>query len=197
MDDGAAPESAMYFESPDAFRTWLEAHHDSATSLWVGFHKSKTGRAGTTWRQSVDEALCFGWIDGVRKPVDDERYVIRFSRRKPGSIWSAVNIERVRQLEAESRMREAGRAAFAVRRENRSGVYSYEQRPTDLPEPYATELSRNPDADAFFASQPPSYRKAASWWIVSAKTEATRQRRLEQLISDSAAGLWIAPLRRP
>lgn len=197
MGDGRAPESAMYFESPDAWRTWLEAHHDSATSLWVGFHKSKTGRAELTWPQSVDEALCFGWIDGLRKRVDDERYVIRFSRRKHGSMWSALNIERVRQLETEGRMREAGRAAFAMRRENRSGVYSYEARPTDLPEPYATELSRNPDADAFLAAQPPSYRKAATWWILSAKTEVTRQRRLEQLIRDSAAGLRLAPLRRP
>jgi uncharacterized protein YdeI (YjbR/CyaY-like superfamily) len=197
MGDGTAPESAVYFESPDAWRTWLQAHHDSATSLWVGFHKSKTGRAGLTWPQSVDEALCFGWIDGVRKRVDDERYVIRFSRRKHGSIWSAVNIERVRQLETAGHMREAGRAAFAMRRENRSGVYSYEERPTDLPEPYATELSRNPDADTFFAAQPPSYRKAATWWILSAKTEVTRQRRLEQLIRDSAAGQRIALLRRP
>jgi uncharacterized protein YdeI (YjbR/CyaY-like superfamily) len=197
MDDGTAPESAVYFESPGAFRVWLEAHHGSVTSLWVGFHKSKTGRAGLSWPQSVDEALCFGWIDGLRKGVDDERYVIRFSRRKPGSIWSAVNIERVRQLEAEGRMREAGRAAFAARRENRSGVYSYEQRPTDLPEPYATELSGNADAYAFFTSQPPSYRKAATWWVLSAKTEATRRRRLEQLVRDSAAGLRLAPLRRP
>jgi uncharacterized protein YdeI (YjbR/CyaY-like superfamily) len=197
MDDGTAAESAVYFESPAAFRTWLEAHHDRATSLWVGFHKSRTGRAGLTWPQSVDEALCFGWIDGMRKRVDDERYVIRFSRRKPGSIWSAVNIERVRQLEEEGRMREAGRAAFAVRRENRSGAYSYEQRPMDLPEPYATQLSGNPEAEAFFASQPPSYRRAAIWWIVSAKTEATRQRRLEQLVRDSAEGLRVGPLRRP
>jgi uncharacterized protein YdeI (YjbR/CyaY-like superfamily) len=136
----------------------------------------------------VDQALCFGWIDGVRKRVDGARYTIRFTPRRPGSIWSRVNIERARILIADGRMRPAGLTAFEARAENRSGIYSYEQRSVDLPEPYGGTLQKNAAAWAFLESQPASYRKAVCWFIVSAKKEETRRRRLEKLIAYSARG---------
>jgi uncharacterized protein YdeI (YjbR/CyaY-like superfamily) len=186
--------SATYFPTPAAWRDWLATHHDSETEILVGFHKSATGRPSLTWPQSVDEALCFGWIDGVRRRVDDERYTIRFTPRKATSTWSAVNIRRVQELEAEGRMQEAGRAAFAKRRENRSGIYSYEQRRDEFDEPYAKTFRKSRAAWRFFEAQPPSYRKAAIWWVVSAKQEATRERRLAQLIDDSAHERRLAML---
>lgn len=175
----------VYFPSAAAWRDWLVEHHASATELLVGFHKAATGKPSMSWAQSVDEALCFGWIDGVRKRVDDERYTIRFTPRRATSIWSAVNITRVGELEAEGRMQEAGRAAFAKRRENKSGIYAYEQRRDVLDEPYLGTFKKSRAAFAFFESQPPGYRKTAIWWIVSAKMEVTRERRLAELIDHS------------
>ena len=163
----------------------------------MGFHKRATGRPSLTWPESVDEALCFGWIDGLRRSLAGGAYLIRFTPRKPRSVWSVVNVRRVAVLTAEGRMQPAGLAAFARRQENRSGIYSYEQRAEQLPEPYATQLRGHAAAWAYFQSCPPSYRKAAGWWVVSAKQEATRQRRLETLIADSAAGRKIGPLARP
>jgi uncharacterized protein YdeI (YjbR/CyaY-like superfamily) len=136
----------------------------------------------------VDEALAVGWIDGIRKRIDDERYKIRFTPRRRGSIWSAINIARVEELKKAGRMQPAGLEAYAARRENRSGIYSYEQRTADLPEPYAGVLRANKPAHAFFAAQPPSYRKLACWFVVSAKKEETRAARLGKLIEMSAAG---------
>jgi uncharacterized protein YdeI (YjbR/CyaY-like superfamily) len=188
---------ATYFESPEAFRAWLAEHHATATELWVGFHKKHTGRPSLDWAQSVDQALCFGWIDGIRKRVDDDRFVIRFTPRKPGSNWSAVNIGRVAELEAMGLMQPAGRAAFARRREQQSGIYSYEQRPADLPEAYAARLRADERAWAFWQGQPPGYRKTATWWVVSAKQEETRLRRLASLIDECANGRRIGPLVGP
>ena len=179
---------AMYFRGAAEFRRWLVKHHASATELLVGFHKRETGEASLTWPESVDEALCVGWIDGIRRRVDDRRYSIRFTPRRPGSIWSAVNIRRAEALIAEGRMRRAGLVAFEARKEHRSGIYAYEQRVVDLPEPYATALRRGRKAHAFFKDQPASYRKAAVWYVVSAKREATRRRRLALLITCSATG---------
>jgi uncharacterized protein YdeI (YjbR/CyaY-like superfamily) len=136
----------------------------------------------------VDEALCYGWIDGIRKSVDDISYKIRFSPRKTSSIWSAVNIKRARALVEEGRMQPVGLKAFQARKENKSGIYSYEQRRDQLEEPYASLLRKNKPAWDFFQSQPPSYRKVAGWWVVSAKKEETRLKRLEKLIEDSAKG---------
>jgi len=136
----------------------------------------------------VDEALSYGWIDGVRKRVDDTSYKIRFTPRRPRSIWSAVNIKRVAELSQEGRMSAAGQKAFAARQENRSGIYAYEQRQPELPEIYAKELRKNKPAAKFFESQPPSYRKVAMWWIVSAKQEETRLKRLRKLIDESSQG---------
>jgi uncharacterized protein YdeI (YjbR/CyaY-like superfamily) len=180
-----------YFRSPGDFRKWLEQHHATERELLVGYYKKDSGRPSMTWQESVDEALCFGWIDGIRKRVDDLRYTIRFTPRRPGSIWSAVNIKRAQELSEEGRMRPAGLAAFAARKEYRSGIYSYEQRPTEIPEPYAERLRQNQAAWNFFQAQPPSYRKLASWWIVSAKKEETRLKRLEKLVEVSAQGRRI------
>ncbi len=191
-----AHSTAIYFASADAWREWLTKHHGTETELLVGFHKAATGKPRMTWPESVDEALCVGWIDGVRRRVDDERYTIRFTPRKATSIWSAVNIGRVAELEAEGRMQAAGHTAFAKRRENRSRTYSYEQRPESLDEPYAGTLRQRAKAWAFFEAQPPSYRRAAIWWIISAKQGATRQKRLAQLIDDSAHGRRLGMLTR-
>jgi uncharacterized protein YdeI (YjbR/CyaY-like superfamily) len=186
-----------FFRNPKAFRRWFEKHHESKSELWVGFYKVDSGRPSITWPQSVNEALCFGWIDGIRKRIDEVSYTIRFTPRKVTSTWSAVNIRRVGELLREGRMRPAGERAFAARRQERSGVYSYEQRPAGLPEPYAGLLRKNRRAQAFFEAQPPSYRKAVSWWVASAKQEATRLRRLAHLIRDSSAGRRIGPMAQP
>jgi uncharacterized protein YdeI (YjbR/CyaY-like superfamily) len=177
-----------FFKTPSAFRKWLAAHHTKSKELWVGFYKKDSGKPSITWPESVDEALCFGWIDGVRKRLDDESYVIRFSPRKPSSIWSAVNIRNVERLIKEDRMQPAGTKAYQARKEFRSGIYSYEQRPVELVEPYASTLKRNKVAWKFFSGQPPGYRKIMNWYIVSAKQEETRLKRLDRLIQASAKG---------
>jgi uncharacterized protein YdeI (YjbR/CyaY-like superfamily) len=191
-------EETIFFASPAAFRAWLETHHTTASELWVGYWKKGTHQPSLTWPESVDEALCFGWIDGLRKSVDEQRYRIRFTPRKAGSIWSAVNVKRVAVLTSEGRMHPAGLRAFAARNEARTAVYAYEQRATaTLGEAYEAQFRANAAAWAFFERQPPSYRNTAAWWVISAKQEATRQRRLATLIADSAAGRTIRALTRP
>ena len=177
-----------FFKSVDDYRKWLEDHHASAQELWVGFYKKGSGRPSITWPESVDQALCFGWIDGLRKNIDVSRYKIRFTPRKPDSTWSAINIRRVEELSANGLMRPAGLEAFQKRKENKSGIYSYEQRSAELPPPYEKRLKQNKSAWDFFRAQPPSYRKLAFWWVVSAKREETRLTRLEKLIEESAKG---------
>jgi uncharacterized protein YdeI (YjbR/CyaY-like superfamily) len=179
-------QKPTFFKTPLDFRKWLSKHHARETELWVGFHKKDSGKPSVTWPESVDEALCYGWIDGVRKRVDETSYKIRFSPRRARSIWSAVNIRRVAELTREGRMQPPGDKAFAARLENKSGIYAYEQRQPELPEEYAKELGKNKAAAKFFESQPPSYRKLAMWWIVSAKLEETRVKRLQKLIAASA-----------
>ena len=174
-----------FFPTPAAFRKWLAANHTKSKELWVGFYKKDSGKPSITWPESVDEALCFGWIDGVRKRLDDESYVIRFSPRKATSIWSAVNIRNVERLSKEDRMRPAGVKAYEARKEFRSGIYSYEQRSPELVEPYASTLKNNKAAWKFFSAQPPGYRKMMNWWIVSGKREETRIARLARLIQAS------------
>ena len=177
-----------FFKTPSAFRKWLEQHHATAKELWVGFYKKSSGKPSITWPESVDEALCFGWIDGLRKSIDDQSYKIRFSLRKPSSVWSSMNIRNVQKLKKQDRMRPSGMKAFEARKENRSGIYSYEQRSAELLEPYAGRLRQNKGAWNFFQSQPPSYRKQMNWWVVSAKQEETRLKRLDKLIEASAQG---------
>jgi uncharacterized protein YdeI (YjbR/CyaY-like superfamily) len=186
-----------FFESPSTFRSWLQAHHAAATELWVGFYKKSSGKPSMTWPESVKEALCFGWIDGLRKNIDDSSYKIRFSPRKASSIWSAVNIKIVGELLREGLMKPAGLKAFEARKENKSGIYSYEQRSHTLPDHYAKKLKKNKAAWTFFQAQAPSYRKAVNWWVVSAKKEETRLKRLNILIEDSAGGRTIAGWIRP
>jgi uncharacterized protein YdeI (YjbR/CyaY-like superfamily) len=190
--------SATFFATPAEFRAWLEAHHAQAPELWVGFHKKGSGLLTMTWPEAVDEALCFGWIDGVRKSIDGTSYANRFTLRRTRSTWSAVNIERVQELVAQGRMRPAGLKAFAAWVEKNSGTYSYEQRDTvELGDAYERQFQDDHAAWDFFQAQPASYRKAAIWWVVSAKKEETRQRRLTSLVEDSAAGRRIASLTPP
>lgn len=185
------------FERPQDFRAWLEQHHESDTELWVGYHKKGSGKVSMTWPESVDEALCFGWIDGIRKSIDAERYMIRFTPRGARSIWSAVNIGRIAALTEESRMRPAGLKAFEARREDRSGIYSYGQRDQAQLEPaYERRFRAKKNAWASFEAMPKSYRQAAIRWVMTAKKEETRERRLATLIEDSAAGRTVPPLTR-
>ncbi len=177
-----------FFASPGKLRRWFEKNHTGKRELWIGFYKKDSGKPSITWPESVDEAICFGWIDGIRKSVDQVSYKIRFTPRRKGSIWSAVNIKRVEALTKGKRMRSAGLKAFAARLENKSGIYSYEQRPTELPKPYADKFKKNNKAWKFFEAQPPGYRKLMAWYIVSAKKEETRAKRLQRLITDSARG---------
>src|SRR5579871_3940968 len=180
-----------FFPTPADLRQWFEANHATARELLVGFYKKGSGRPSITWPESVDEALCVGWIDGVRKSLDEHSYVIRFTPRKRSSVWSAVNVKRVGVLTEQGRMRPAGLTAFEARQENKSGIYSYEQRQARLAEPYEGMLREDAAAWEFFQAQPPSYRKAVGWWVVSAKKEETRLKRLAQLIEDSARGRRI------
>jgi len=177
-----------FFQTPADFGNWLEKNHATATELWVGFYKKDSGKPSITWPESVDQALCFGWIDGIRKGVDEISYQIRFTPRRRGSIWSAINIKRAKELVRQKQMQPTGSKAFAARIENKSGIYSYEQRSTELSQPYANLLKKNKAAWNFFEKQPPSYRKMIGWWIISAKKEETRMVRLAKLISESAKG---------
>jgi uncharacterized protein YdeI (YjbR/CyaY-like superfamily) len=187
-----------FFATPDEFRAWLEAHHETESELLVGFHKKGSGRPSITWPQSVDQALCFGWIDGVRRSIDADSYSIRFTPRQARSTWSAVNVKRVGELTAEGLMQPAGLAAFERRTDDRTGIYSHERRKEAKLEPEQERAFKaDEQAWAWFQAQPPWYRRTATHWVVSAKREATRQRRLEQLIADSAAGRTVAPLTRP
>lgn len=179
----------MFFATPAEFRAWLAEHHASATELVVGFYKKGSGRPSITWPESVDQALCYGWIDGIRRGLDADSYTIRFTPRKPRSTWSAVNIKRAKELIDEGLMQPAGRAAFEARADDRSAIYSYEQRHGAVLAPgHEQRFRANPTAWAFFQAQPPSYRKVAVYWVTSAKREETRLRRLDTLIAHSAAG---------
>ena len=184
-----------FFATPAEFRVWLEEHHESESELLVGFYKKGSGRPSMTWPESVDQALCFGWIDGVRRSLGEDAYTIRFTPRKARSNWSAVNVARMKELVAEGLVQPAGLAAFERRSDDRTAIYSYEQRKTaTLPPQYEQQLRSNEGAAEFFDSQPPWYRRTATHWVISAKREATRERRLAQLIEDSANGRRIGPL---
>jgi len=185
-----------FFKTQSDFRRWFESHHQTSKELLVGFYKKGSGHPSITWPESVDEALCFGWIDGIRKRLDDISYTIRFTPRKPTSTWSNVNIKRAQELIEQRLMRPAGLKAFEARKEYRSGIYSYEQRSEKLPDVYEKPLKRNKEAWAFFEAQPPGYRKIIGWWIVSAKKEETRLKRLNKLIEESAQGRRIDTFTR-
>jgi uncharacterized protein YdeI (YjbR/CyaY-like superfamily) len=187
-----------FFATPAALRAWLQANHADRDELLVGFHKKGSGRPSITWPQSVDEALCVGWIDGVRRSIDGDSYSIRFTPRKPRSIWSAVNTARAQELIEAGRMTPAGLAAFERRDEKRSGVYSFEQsEPAMLDADQERRFRATACAWEWFQEQAPWYRRAALHWVVSAKRPETRERRLATLIEDSAHGRTVKPLTRP
>ncbi len=190
------PAQPAFFARVAEWRAWLERHHGRESVLWVGFHKRGSGLPSITYAEALDGALCFGWIDGVRKALDATSYVTRFTPRKVRSIWSDVNTTRYRQLLRAGLVRAAGRAAFARRTATRAGLYSHEQPVVVFPPAFARALRANTRASAWFQAQPPSYRRMATWWVISAKQPATRERRFATLVSDSAAGRTIAPLTR-
>jgi uncharacterized protein YdeI (YjbR/CyaY-like superfamily) len=188
----------IFFTTGEEFRAWLEQHHADETELLVGFWKRGTGRPSLTWQESVDAALCFGWIDGVRRGIDAESYSIRFTPRQKRSTWSLANIKRVGELTAEGRMTPAGLAAFEARTGDRSGIYSHERRTAAaLDAEQRARFEAEPEAWAWFQAQAPTYRRQATHWVISAKKPETRERRLAALIADSAVGRKVKPLRRP
>ncbi len=185
-----------FFPTPADFRMWLKKNHNKEPVLWVGYHKKATGKPSTTWEETVDEALCYGWIDGVRRSLNDESFVIRFTPRKPKSVWSRRNIERVEALKAGGRMRKAGLDAYAHKDVHADSGYAVSDLPETLPKEMVAEFKKHPEAWEFCKSQPTGYRKQTTAWVTSAKREETRQRRLATLINDSANGLRIKQLRR-
>jgi uncharacterized protein YdeI (YjbR/CyaY-like superfamily) len=188
----------IHFSKPAQFRTWLQKHHASTSEQWIGFYKKNSGRPSITWPEAVDEALCFGWIDGLRKTVDAQSYQIRFTPRRPKSTWSAINTGRMQELVRAGRVHPAGSKAFAERLTAKSGTYSYENRRSAVLSTEALQRFRsNPTAWNWFQEQSASYRQTAIWWVVSAKRAETRQKRLETLIADSKLKRKIAPMRSP
>jgi uncharacterized protein YdeI (YjbR/CyaY-like superfamily) len=182
-----SPLKPTFFKTQAHFRKWLKKNHSKEAELLVGFYKVGSGRQSITWPQSVDEALCFGWIDGVRKSIDKDSYTIRFTPRKPASIWSAVNIKKVEELTKQGLMEPRGIASFGKRTENRSKIYAYEKEAVKLSDEFEKIFKANNKAWLFFQSLAPSYRKPATNWVMSAKQEATRIKRLNKLIADSEA----------
>ena len=188
----------LFFASPSELRNWFEKHHETTQELWVGFYKTSSGKPSVTWPEAVDQALCFGWIDGVRKGIDDLSYTIRFTPRRPHSNWSSVNVKRVGELIKLGLMQPAGLKTFQERDQNKSGVYSYEQRKNSKLDPaYENQLRANKKAWEFFQSRPPSYQQPAIWWVMSARQEETRLKRLAILIECSEQGRTVPPLTRP
>ena len=171
-----------YFRSPDEFRSWLAEHHVKCTELLVGFYKKDSGRPSITYPEALDQALCFGWIDGVRKSVDEFSYTVRFTPRKKDSYWSKINTKRANELVKMGLMQPAGLKAFNARDRTATKRYSFERANAKLPRVYVARFKAIPEAWAFFRSQAPYYQRVASWWVISAKQEETRLRRLQTLI---------------
>jgi uncharacterized protein YdeI (YjbR/CyaY-like superfamily) len=191
-------DDAIFFETPGELRAWLEEHHATASEVWVGYYKKGSGRRSLTWSEVVDEALCFGWIDGKTQRIDEHRYRQRLSPRRRTSNWSAVNVAKVAELRAQGRMTPAGEAAFAARREDSPGTLSYEQRhEAAFDAEQEAAFRANARAWEWFSAQSPSYRTMATFWVLSAKRPETRARRLATLIDDAAHGRRIAQLRTP
>jgi uncharacterized protein YdeI (YjbR/CyaY-like superfamily) len=183
-----------FFSTPIKFREWLEQNYNKKSALLVGLHKKSSGKKTLTYAEALDEALCFGWIDGVRKNFDESSYTIRFSPRKPKSIWSRINVNHVERLKKEGRMMPSGLAVFARKEDKRTGIYSFENAPRELPGNYLKTFRANKEAWKFFSAQPPGYRRLAVFWVVSAKREETQDRRLKELIATSANQVRLGPL---
>jgi uncharacterized protein YdeI (YjbR/CyaY-like superfamily) len=187
----------VFFATPAQLRAWFEQHHEDAPELLVGYHKKASGKPGIKHSEAVEQALCFGWIDSAGQRIDDERYQVRFTPRRKGSVWSAVNVAKVAELTDRGLMYPAGLRAFESRRPDRVATYSYEQ-PTgaELDDEQLARLQAVPAAWEWFSAQASSYRRAAAHWVITAKRAETRERRLAQLIADSAAGRPVPPLTR-
>jgi uncharacterized protein YdeI (YjbR/CyaY-like superfamily) len=179
-----------FFRTKDQLRRWFEKKHDKEDELWIGFYRKDSGKGGITYAEALDEALCHGWIDGIRKKLDESSYTMRFTPRKARSIWSNVNLAHVKRLIAEGRMAPPGLAAYERRDPARSGVYSFERETASLTPALQKKFNANRKAKAFFDAQSPYYRRMATWWVVSAKRDETRERRLAILIQHSEAGEW-------
>src|SRR5688572_16589754 len=190
-----SPAKPKFFATPAEFRRWLEKNHATADVLEVGYYKKESGRPSITWKESVDQALCFGWIDGVRHSIDDISYSSRFTPRKPGSRWSAVNIKRAQELIEAGLMQPAGVAAFERRDPEKDARYSYQFKEEELPAECARLLKANARAHEFFQAQPPGYRKMMTRYVLTAQKEETRLKRLERVIAESAAGRRIDPMK--
>ncbi|KAL0581126.1 hypothetical protein V5O48_000915 [Marasmius crinis-equi] len=186
----------IFFESPQALGTWFQTHHSAKTELWVGYYKKHTGRQCLTWSEAVDEALCWGWIDSVKRGIDSTQSMQRFTPRKPNSHWSTVNVAKVAALEAAGRMQEPGREAFAKRKEENTGQMVFERGARPLSDEFAERLAEREDAAKWHAGQPPGYRRDAEDWVMSAKKEETRERRFVQFIECAEQELRVPPLRR-
>lgn len=186
-----------FFKTAADLRTWFAKNHATEPELWIGFYKKAAGKKGVTYLEAIDQALCFGWIDGIRKSIDDISYTNRFTPRTARSNWSEVNIKRVRELSKQGLMHPAGLAAFEARTGKPSGRYSYEARPDRLDPAYEKRFQKNRKAWAFFEAQPPGYRRTAIWWVMNAKKEETRLRRLATLIQDSKNERRLGMLARP
>ncbi|MCR8671577.1 YdeI family protein [Agrococcus sp. HG114] len=192
---GTAERPAVFFRDAAEFRSWLELHHATETELWMGLRAKHVSPRGLTWAEAVPEALCFGWIDSLSQRIDDDARRQRWTPRKPGSTWSAVNVAHVERLLAEGRMRPAGIAAFEARRDDRTAIYSYEGGSLELPRELQQHLDASAPARAFLDAATAGYRRAALSWVLGAKREATREQRVRQLVDDSAAGRLIPPQR--
>ena len=183
-----------FFRTQASFRKWLEKNHDKAKELLVGFYKVNSGKQSMTWSESVDEAICFGWIDGLRRSINQESYSIRFTPRRPGSIWSAINIKKVEDLSQKGLMFPSGLVAFEKREAKKSAIYSYEKAPENLSDDFSKKFKSNKKAWEFFESMAPSYQLTAIHWVMNAKQEGTKLKRLDELIKDSEAGRKIKSL---
>ena len=200
------PENVVFFETPAQLRAWFEANHDSATELWLGYHNKRSGRASVTWQEVVDQELCFGWIDSVRYSLDDVRSAQRITPRRKRSVWSAINIKRFAELDRMGLVHPSGRAAFEKRDEARSRIYSYENRSREFDQASEAAFRKRKAAWKFFEAQAPSYRRTVAYWVMTAKREETKKRRLHKVIEHSGNGerlpqfqprprsLWPSPL---
>ena len=188
MSPAPKPRDVIFFASPEELRAWFDEHHETADELWLGYHRKATGKPTVTWPEAVDEALCVGWIDGIRYRLDETRHAQRFTPRRKGSIWSAINTKRAGELIAEGRMRPAGRTAFEARSPEKTAIYSYEREAAAFSDDQQRRFEADAPAWAFFQAQAPSWRRAITHWVSSAKREQTRERRFNQLIEDSRAG---------
>jgi uncharacterized protein YdeI (YjbR/CyaY-like superfamily) len=190
------PHDVVFFETPAQLRAWFEANHETAAELWVGYHRKRTGRPSVTWQDLVDQELCFGWIDSVRYSIGDDSTAQRITPRRKRSVWSAVNVKRFAELDREGLVHERGRAAFEAREDARSRIYSYENRSRGFDEALDAAFRKQKAAWKFFESQAPWYRRTATYWVMSAKREGTRHKRLQTLIDHSKKGERIPPLAR-